>query len=136
MAMLLSQSVVGAYEIQEHERNVRSTRDVIVNITKPEAKEHKHVDSVNEMFTYGKVGGNIETIYSYHDEKNGHSPYSTDIGGQLKYELAKFNGFGAGVELTTSHLINALSGDDARENTFISSPDGSCRVMSQAYIRI
>lgn len=133
-AMLLSQSVLSADELQAPKKDPRSVRDTIVDITKPEAKEHENVDSVNEMFTYGKVSGNIETIYSYHDEKSGHSPYSTDIGGQLKYELAKFNGFGAGVELTTSHSINALTGDDERENTFISSPDKSYTEMSQAYL--
>jgi len=133
-AMLFGQNVLSADEPVESKKDLRSARDVIVNITKPEAKEHENVDSVDEMFSYAKVSGNIETIYSYHDEKSGHSPYSTDVGGQLKYELAKFKGFGAGVEFTTSRSINALTGDDERENTFISSPDGSYTQMSQAYL--
>ncbi len=96
--------------------------------------EVKTVNSVGDMFAQGKVSGQIETIYSAHDEDNGHSPYSTALGGQLKYELSQYKGFTAGAEFTTSHDINIATGSEARHNTFISSADGSYTQLSQAYL--
>lgn len=130
LSMILVQGMVCASESPEK----HSAKDVIVSGAKPKSKEQANVASVQEMFTNANIIGKIESIYSYHDEKQGNSPYSTDVGGQLKYELANYNGFGGGVEFTTSHIVNDLSGDGNRKNTFISSTDSSYTELSQAYI--
>ncbi len=98
------------------------------------SEEQANADTIENMFALGKVSAKIETIYSAHDEEHGHSPYSTALGGQLKYELARYNGFTAGAEFTTSHDINIATGDDERHNSFISSTDGHYTQLSQAYV--
>ena len=92
-------------------------------------------NNFDEIFSKGKVLGQMEIMYSGHTIKNNEDPYSTAIGGQLKYETAMINGFSAGAEFTTVHEINGLSGDtQAKRATLMVSAEGSYTQLSQAYL--
>ncbi len=89
----------------------------------------------DEIFTKGKVSGQIDLMYSGHEIKNNEDPYSTAIGGQLKYETAQMYGFTAGAEFTTVHEIDGLSGDTpAKRAELMVSANGSYTQLSQAYL--
>ena len=92
-------------------------------------------NNFDELFIKGKTSGQIELMYSNHEIKNNEDPYSTAIGGQLKYETAILNGFNAGVEFATVHEIDGLSGDtEAKRATLMVSPNGSYTQVSQSYL--
>lgn len=92
-------------------------------------------NNFDDIFTKAKVSGQIELISSHHKIDNNEDPYSTALGGQLKYETAVINSFSAGVEFSTVHEVNGLSGDKNNERaTLMVSPDGSYTTLSQAYI--
>jgi hypothetical protein len=86
------------------------------------------------MFNDAKISGQAELMYSTHQVKNNPNPYTTAIGGQLLYELAEFNGFNAGVEVSTSFDISKLSGDGEKNNPTISSTNEDYTKISQAYL--
>ena len=92
-------------------------------------------NNFDDIFANGNLSGQIELMYSGHKIKDNEDPYSTAIGGQLKYETVMMHGFNAGAELTTVHEINGLSGDtqDTRA-TLMVSPEGSYTQLSQAYL--
>jgi len=92
-------------------------------------------NSFDEIFAKGKTSGQVELMYSGHEIDKNEDPYSTAIGGQLKFETAVMNGFGAGIEVTTVHEIDGLSGDTAdKRATLMVSPDGSYTELSQSYL--
>ena len=94
------------------------------------------VVTLKGMFEDGKVSGNIRSIYSVYKNDNDTDTYATAIGGQLKYELAKYKGFNAGVAFTTSHDISFISGDkdNGERNDELSSSKGSYTELTEAYI--
>ena len=69
------------------------------------------VVTLKGMFDDAKVSGNIRSIYSSYSNDNDTDTDATAIGLQLKYELAKYNGFNAGVNFTATQDIEFLSGD-------------------------
>lgn len=92
-------------------------------------------NSFDEIFAKGKTSGQVELMYSAHKIQNNEDPYSTAIGGQLRYETAMMNRFSAGLEFTTVHEVDSLSGDtEAKRATLMVSPDGSYTQLSQSYI--
>ena len=94
-------------------------------------------DSTNnlvDMFKNSKLTGQTKFMHSTHKVKNNPNPYTTAIGGNLLYELAKYNGFNAGLGVATSFDITKLSGDSEKMNPNISSTDGDYTVMNQAYL--
>lgn len=92
------------------------------------AEEAKHI------FKDGTVSGQVRMLYSGYDNRAAENQHATAIGGQLKFELAEFNGFNAAVEFTTSHDIGFATGDGVKQNSEISSKKGSYTELSQAYI--
>ena len=94
------------------------------------------VDSAKKMFQKAKVSGNIRSIYSSFYNDNDTDTYTTAIGMQLQYELAKYKGFNAGVEFTTANDVNFASGnrDEGKRNEAISGAKGSYTEPTQAYI--
>lgn len=92
-------------------------------------------NNFDELFSKGKISGQIEAMYTGHDIENNEDPYSTGIGGQLKYETAILDGFNAGFEFTTVHEIDGISGDTQEKRaSILVSPDGSYTELSQSYI--
>ncbi len=97
-----------------------------------------NADTLGEALTEGTVSGQIRIGHIYNkpklsDEKRS---YATAVGGQLKYETAKFYGFDAGVAFYTSHDVRALSGDkdiDER-NDELASSQGHYNILAESYI--
>jgi len=118
-----------------------SVRKKIASVGVPEVIHGDEVNSFNEFFTKGKVSGQLEVMYSgFNDGSSnnptGADPYSTAIGGQLKFDTGHWNGFGAGVEFTTVQEISPLSGDNdkgERASMMVSS-EGDYTEVSQAYL--
>ncbi len=94
------------------------------------------VVTLKGMFEDGKGSGNVRSIYSGYSNDNDTDTYATAIGLQLKYELAKYKGFNAGVAFTTSHDIHFISGDKDKgeRNDELSSSKGSYTELTEAYI--
>lgn len=111
-----------------------SVRDIIDKVTAPQEKEVFVVEKTKHMFKEGKVSGQIKILYSGYDNEGVQNQYATAIGGQVKYELAEFNGFNAAVEFSTAHDIGIATGEKGRHISEISSHEGSYTELSQAYI--
>ena len=88
----------------------------------------------SEVFSNAKFSTELRLLYSNIDEKNAQDSFATAIGGELKYELASLNGFGGGVALSTTHDIDALTGDGHKYNTNLSTQEGSYSEVTQAYV--
>ena len=95
-------------------------------------------ENFTDAFKDGKVSGQIRGGYLYTEPKlEGHpSPYSTAVGGQLKFETGKWYGLDIGAAFYTSHAINALSGEksDGKFNDELSSDAGHYDLLAEAYL--
>ena len=111
-----------------------SVRDVIDEVAKPKPKEVSAVEQMRHVFKDGTLSGQVRVLYSGYDNNGVGDQHATAIGGQLKYELAKYKGFNAAIEVTTSHDIGFMTGDNAEHNSEISSTKGSYTELSQAYL--
>ena len=127
-------SVSYAEEVKEDRDRLPSVRKAIDSFGKIEEKEVSTVDKFKGMFTDGKVSGQIRSVYAGYDRKIGFNDYATAIGGQLKYELASFNGFNAGFAAVTSQDINFATGSNDKHNPELSSALGDYTELSEAYI--
>ena len=125
-----------AIEVDEKRDRIHSVRKVVDSVGKLEKKDVSVVENFKTMFSDGKVSGQVRAIYAGYDQKEigSKETYATAVGGILKYELAEYNGFNAGVAFYTSHDIGALSGSADEQNPELSSSTGSYTVMSEAYI--
>lgn len=92
--------------------------------------------SIQEMFSAGKVSGQLRSMYSKLDTKNTPNPdvYATAVGGQLKYELASFHGFNAAAAFSTTHDVGFASGNNDKRNYGLSGEDGHYTELTEAYI--
>ena len=88
----------------------------------------------SEVFSNADFSAELRLLYSNIDEKNTQDSYATAIGGELKYELATFNGFGGGIALNTTNDIDTLTGDGQKYNSNLSTKDGSYSELTQAYL--
>ncbi len=113
---------------------ISSVRKAIQNISEIEKEEATVVGGLKRMFKYSKISGEVRSIYSVYNNKDATDAYATAIGTQLKYELAEFKGFNAGIALSLSRDINSLTGDNLQHNNELSSSDGSYAQLSEAYI--
>jgi len=120
----------------EHRDRVHSVRKVVDSIGKQEEKNVSIVDSFKHMFSDGKISGQLRTMnVVYKQKKVGvEDTYATALGGILKYELAEFNGFNAGVAVYTSHDISFATGKGNKHNNELSSSSGEYTEMAEAYI--
>lgn len=123
-----------AEEVKEQRDRLPSVRKAIDSFGKIEAKEVSTVDKFKSMFTDGKISGQIRSVYAGYDRKVGYNDYATAIGGQLKYELASFNGFNAGLAFITSQDISFATANGDKHNPELSSNAGSYNELSEAYI--
>jgi len=118
-----------------------TVRKKITSVGSPEIIHGDEASNFDELFTKGKVSGQLEVMYSGLNEGSsnnptGADPYSTAIGGQLKFDTGHWNGFGAGAEFTTVHEIKPISGDNDKGERDVQtvSADGAYTELSQAYL--
>ncbi len=138
-AFLLSTLVISTLHAQEESPQrdrIHSVRKAVDSVAKLEPKDVSITTSFKHMFTEGKVTGQIRGIYASYNNKVtlSEDSYASAIGGILKYELAEFNGFNAGVALYTSQDINFITGEGEKHNSELSSTEGAYSELSEAYI--
>lgn len=138
ICILLLSLVNAAFGKDEEQRRERlhSVKEVIGQVTKMQDKNVSMVENFKHMFEDGKVSGQFRTMYAgYEQQQAGASDsYATAVGGILKYELAAFNGFNAGVAFYTSQDILPASGNDTKHNPELSSDKGNYADVHEAYI--
>jgi len=118
------------------EKRNKSVREAIESVTKQPEKEVDIVSEFKHMFRDGKASGHIRTMYSSYENDNATNIYATALGGWLKYELAEYAGFNAGVAFITSYDLDFASGsiDEGKRNEELSSSVGHYTEVSEAYI--
>ena len=128
-------AVFGMEGVHSRER-LHSVKEVIGQVTKMQDKNVSMVDSFKHMFEDAKVSGQIRTIYAGYEQKKEdvQDSYATAVGGILKYELAEFNGFNAGVALYTSQDIPFASGRSLQHNPELSSDHAKYSDVHEAYL--
>ena len=134
--ILVSNIALNAKEMDKPRERIHSVRKAVDTIGKLETKEVSSVDSLNHIFKDAKVTGQIRLMYDGYNqkEKGVDDNYATAIGGILRYELAEFKGFNAGVALYTAHDINSISGNTLHHNPELSSSKGSYTQLGESYI--
>lgn len=136
LCFFLSTAVFAA-DMAENESE-HSIRNNIEPGIEMEEKSISSVSSFQEMFTQGKVSGELRSMYAAYDKKASSETdiYATAVGGELKYETASLYGFNAGAAFLTSHDLNFATGDSAksRQNDELSSSSGSYTELSEAYV--
>ncbi|WP_428737596.1 OprD family outer membrane porin [Sulfurimonas sp.] len=119
----------------EVETRKDSIREAVYSVGKLEEKEVSLSNSFENMFIQGTVSGQVRVAYANYNFKNTDPDvYATAAGGILKYELAQFKGFNAGVAFYASKDIAWLSGKGDRRNTELSSSDGEHTDMGEVYV--
>jgi imipenem/basic amino acid-specific outer membrane pore len=129
--------VVNTLQAEEDKRErLHSVREVVDSAGELQSKDIAIVESVKLMFSDGKISGQIRTMYTGYKQKQvgTEDTYATAVGGVLKYELAEFKGFNAGVALYASRDIGLLTGDGTKQNNELSSTDGSYVDLAEAYV--
>lgn len=132
LVALLSVALYGETEVQQRSDSVR---EAVYEIGKLEEKEVSIVDNFKNMFKNGEISGQVRVAYAGYNHK-GSTPdtYATAIGGILKYELAEYKGFNAGIAFYASKDITWLSGSNTHRNTELSSSKGEDEDLSEAYL--
>lgn len=125
------------YEVEPRHR-AKSVKAAVGAFAKIEEKKLDTVSNFKDMFTQGTASGQLRSIYAGYNQKNSLSKdtYATAVGGELKFELGKYNGFGGGVAFVTSHDISGLTGEKTKgeHNNELSSSSGYYTELSEAYI--
>jgi hypothetical protein len=136
LSLLVSLSCVTLYAQDDTNQRDRipSVKKAIGRVADTKDKEIDIVDGFVHMFKDGKVTGQVRTMYSrvYNDGTD--DIYATAIGGFLKYELAQYKGFNAGVSFHTTHDLEFASGDNNKRNENLSSSKGNYTQLTNAYI--
>lgn len=132
IALLLSTGLI-ASENEDRER-MQSVRDAIQSVSEIEEKDVSVVTSMKQMFTEGKVTGQIRSMYSSYDNDNASSTYAAAVGGQLKYELADLYGFNAAAAFSTTYDMGFATGNGNKQNDGLSGSEGDYTDLTEAYI--
>lgn len=87
-------------------------------------------------FANGALSGQIRAGYiNFNPEVSDPTNYTTALGGQLKYETARYYGFHAGAAFYTSHAITGLSGNKRRGRfNYELAGDTHYDTLAEAYI--
>jgi len=93
-----------------------------------------NANNINDMFSQGKVSGEIRSIYSNINNDNDTDVYGTAVGGTLNYTLANLNGFGGGASFTTSQNLNFASGSSSHYDNSLSGATKHHTELTQAYL--
>ncbi|MDQ7044503.1 MAG: hypothetical protein Q9M32_01120 [Sulfurimonas sp.] len=135
LLLFISIAFVQAHEAEHKDREISIRKDIDI-FGKQVDKEVTTVNKLKNMFSEGKVSGQLRSMYVGYDQKENtaEDTYATALGGTFKYELAEFNGFNAGIAFVTSHDIAFATGDAAKQNSELSSVRGNYTELSEAYI--
>jgi hypothetical protein len=92
--------------------------------------------TLSYAFANGELSGQIRAGYiNFNPEVTGPTNYTTALGGQLKYETARYYGFHAGAAFYTSHAITGLSGNKRRGKfNYELAGDNHYDTLAEAYI--
>ncbi len=135
---LITVIAVSSLYAQEAEDRSRepSVRKVIDGFNKVQTKDVDIVEQFKQMFTKGKMTGQIRSMYAGYYQENDlvEDSHATAVGGMLKYELASLHGFNAGFAFTTSHDIGLMTGSGENHNAELSSQDGDYTELTEAYL--
>ena len=125
-----------AQEVQEKRDRIHSVRKAVDSVGKIEKKEVSIVENFKRMFEDGKVSGQVRVVYAGYNEEKLNTPdtYASAIGGIVKYELAQYMGFNAGVAMYTSHDIGMISGKGENRNDELSSSQGAYTQLGESYL--
>ncbi len=134
LASSLVCSALNAQEVVDDRDRIPSVRKAIQSVSDIPQEDPSVVGGLKRMVKYGKISGEVRSIYTHYDNADATNTYATAVGTQLKYELAKFKGFNGGIALSLSRDINAWSGDTLSYTNELSSEDGSYAQMSELYI--
>jgi len=87
-------------------------------------------------FANGALSGQIRAGYiNFNPKSFGATNYTTALGGQLKYETARYYGFHIGAAFYTSHAISGLSGSKRRDKfNYELAGDNHYDTLAEAYI--
>lgn len=99
----------------------------------------ENVSAIDKAFSEGTIDGNIRLahIYQRDDAAGSKDTYGTSIGGELKYETARFYNISAAVSTFISQKIDPLSGDFNKNelNTdFFTDKGNSLAYLGEAYV--
>jgi len=132
--LLFTVNIIEAADAIKDEKH--SVRKVLDSEGVIKEKDSNTVDGLKNMFVDGKISGQIRTMYAGYNQKQSANPstYATALGGILKYELAEYKGFSAGVALYASKDINFITGSGVKQNNELSSSDGSYADLAEAYL--
>ncbi len=137
-SLVLSATALLAEEEVEERQRIKSVKAAVGTFAQSDEKEISVVDNFKRMFIDGKASGQIRSVYAGYKQKeiNAIDRYATALGGMLKYELAEYKGFNAGVAFTTSQDIGAATGnrDKGKNNDELSSSTGHYTELTEAYI--
>jgi predicted porin len=140
IGLIASLFTTGVYakEVSEKRDRIKSVKEAVGTFATTDKKDISIVDNLKRMFIDGKVSGQIRSLYAGYNQKEQNSvdSYATALGGKLKYELAEYNGFNAGIAFLTSHDIDSLTGErsEGKNNSELSSSSGDYTELSEAYI--
>lgn len=102
-----------------------------------EVHAYKEATSIKDAFVQGQVEGQIRLGYvdQQNDADGVPNTYATSLGGQLKFETAKFYNISIAASAFVSEKINDLSGNGDKLNRDFFGDDGnSFAYMGEAYI--
>lgn len=114
-----------------------------------EVQDYSDASSFTQAFTEGKLSGQLRLAYINQDNHRGDpaatdgsfsadkTTYATSIGGQLKYETARFYNVSVAAAFFVSHKINGLNGDDdkgALNYDFYGTQADSITYLGEAYV--
>ncbi|MEA1893206.1 MAG: OprD family outer membrane porin [Campylobacterota bacterium] len=146
-SIILGTTLLMAEDSAEERERVKSVKAAIGTFAPTEEKDITVVDKFKKMFLDGKVTGKVKSVYAGYNQKSQDigNTYATALGGMLKYELAEYNGFNAGVAFTTSNDMRFITGSrdeydslgnpiQRKQNDELSSSDGSYTQLAEAYI--
>ncbi|MCK4737772.1 MAG: OprD family outer membrane porin, partial [Sulfurimonas sp.] len=135
VTLALSSTFLMAEEEVQPREIKKSVKKAVATFAPSEEKEISTVDKFRQMFTDGEVSGQLKLMYAGYDYENGDSnTYATAVGGTIKYELAEYNGFNAGVAFSISHDMGFVTGDNSKQNDELSSTSGEYTELTEACI--
>ena len=136
VTFLLVSTSYAKEEVDEKRDRIPSVKKAIGTVGEVKEKEVGVVEKFKNMFSEGKVTGQVRTIYADYDQKKSAEvdTYATAVGGGLKYELASLYGFNGAVAFKTSQDLGFATGDDEKQNPELSSSKGNYTELSEAYI--
>ena len=111
-------------------------RDTLKVIKPRENIELLDVDTFAEMFTQGRISGQLRSAYIGDDHTididNKH--YATAVGGDIRYELGRLDGFNASIALYNTQDVPSLSGNGMAHNDELASASGTYTQVGEAYL--